>query len=172
MTLMRGDVRYLLEGDGEGDPPALLQCPHHLLGGLTPWPAHRGARHHVPSCRPRCPTCLHSLHHVQQQLRGQVRPLPLPLLLLPMLLQALPTMLPGSMSGPAVGDTAGPPRHAAPAVPHLPQLPDNALQRHRGRLVSIDFFSYCSMARSGITRESTPKQDKKQLTWQLRLLSL
>lgn len=40
-------------------------------------------------------------------------------------------------AAPAAGaPVSGSPRHAADAVPHLPQLPHNALQRHRRRLMA------------------------------------
>jgi hypothetical protein len=126
---------YLLEGDGERDPSALLQRLHHLLGDLTPRTADSSTCHNLSPRRPRRFAGFHPLYHVQQQLRWQVGPPPLllrrPLLdlaLPPCLLLARPEDRP-RMPRPSAA-VAGAPRHAPDAVPHLLELPHNALQRH------------------------------------------
>jgi hypothetical protein len=74
---IREQGRYLLKGHGEGDPAALLERLHHLLGDLAPRPANSSARHDLAPRRPRRLARLHPLYHIQQQFRRQVRPPPL-----------------------------------------------------------------------------------------------
>jgi hypothetical protein len=133
---------YLFEGNGERDPSAFLQRLHHLLGDLTPRTADSSTYHNLSPCRPRRLAGLQPLYHVQQQLRWQVSPPPLlrwrpllvtlPLSLLLIRPQARPRMPRPSAAVAAapVQAAAGPPRHAPDAVPHLLELPHNALQRH------------------------------------------
>lgn len=140
----REQGRYLLKGYGEGDPAALLERLHHLLGDLAPRPANGRARHDLAPRWPRRLAGLHPLYHIQQQFRRQVRPPPLmlmlmlrPLLALPLRLlllrpQARPRMPRprAAVAGAPVGAAAAASRHAPDTVPHLLQLPHNALERH------------------------------------------
>ena len=145
--------RYLLEGYGEGDPAALFERLHHLLRDLTPRPANVRARHDLATRRPRRLASLHPLYHIQQQFRRQVRPPPLMLLRRrrPLLALAMPLRLfspkarprmprpRAAVAGAPIG-APGAPRHAPDAVPHLLQLPNNALERHCSlRQVSFAF---------------------------------
>lgn len=129
---------YLLQRNGEGEPPTFFGSLDDLLGDIPPWFAHWRTKNNHGSFRPWCLTLFNPPNYIQKQFRWQVCPLPL-----------LNRFKRGYIRGNMWSGTVAPmlsfrpsPWYVPNSIFHLPQFSYNAFEWHFNWSCQSKFLQY------------------------------